>query len=106
MVCIMIEYSDATKAKIKKHRDFEAYKSRMEYKLNKLQEAFYALIEEFQDEDFDCNDYICDDYPFEESFDEISISEWIESTCENLEHKRSQLEDEMYEVMKKEAKTK
>ena len=62
----------------------EEYKEKLSKALNKFLESYNELKELFEDDDNDCNDYICNDYPFEKSFDEYAISDWVYATEENL----------------------
>lgn len=102
----MMEYSDELKGKIKEVRDFENFKDKLMHKLENFQKAYNELSEFFeQEEKFDCNDFICDDYPFEKSFDEIQVSDWVYTVEEKLESKLEQLTNEKYEAIKKEARS-
>ena len=64
--------------------EFNEYKEKLSKALNKFLESYNELKELFEDDDNECNDYICDDYPFEKSFDEYGISDWVYATEENL----------------------
>lgn len=46
--------------------------------------AYDDLVELFDGEEIDCNDYITDDYPFDKSFDEINVSDWVFTTEEKI----------------------
>lgn len=41
---------------------------------------------------FDCNDYIVEHYPFTQSFDEININEWVDSTIELIDKELKELD--------------
>lgn len=65
----------------------EIYKQKMTSALIDFQNAYNKLVELFNDCDNDCNNYICDNYPFEKSFDEIPVDDWVNSTIDNLDKK-------------------
>lgn len=67
------------------NKGFESYKIELLNKLNCFKEAYENLKSFFDNDDFDCNNYICDNYPFDKSFDELNISDWINSVEKNLE---------------------
>lgn len=74
---------------------FYVYKEKLIILLENLQQAHEALRELFDEEEtFDCNDFICDDYPFEKSFEEINIADWIYSISKNLAKYEVKLYDE------------
>ncbi len=60
-------------------------KENMIESLIKLQNAWSDVSECFNNNTIDCNDYICDGYPFEKSFDDINIFEWINNSIDNLQ---------------------
>lgn len=60
------------------------YKMQLLAKINSFKEAYNDLKTLFESDADDCNKYICDNYPFDKSFDELNISDWINSIEENL----------------------
>ena len=52
--------------------------------LNKLKEAYYEVLNEWENTDLNETESI-KKYPFEKSFDELGLVEWIEATIEELE---------------------
>lgn len=73
---------------------FNNYKAKLLAKLLQLKNAHDELKAFFdEEEDFDCNDFICDDYPFEKSFDEINIDDWIYAIASNLIKYETKLEE-------------
>ena len=60
---------------------------RMINALNKLKEAYYEGLEAWETE-IDLNETeSIKKYPFEKSFDELGLVEWIEETIEELEQR-------------------
>ena len=53
--------------------------------LIQLRTAWINTLHAMSNIDIDCNDYIIDKYPFEESFDDIDVIDWIDESCEKLE---------------------
>lgn len=51
--------------------------------LNKLKEAYYEVLNEWEKTDLNKTESI-KKYPFEKSFDELGLVEWIEETIEEL----------------------
>lgn len=52
--------------------------------LNKLKEVYYEVLNEWERTDLNETESI-KKYPFEKSFDELGLVEWIEETIEELE---------------------
>lgn len=52
--------------------------------LDDFEAAYVKLLSALQSADFDPNDYINEDYPFEASFEEIGISQWVNSSIQKL----------------------
>ena len=52
--------------------------------LNKLKEAYYEVLEAWEEVDLNELESI-EKYPFERSFDQLELVEWIEATIEELE---------------------
>ena len=78
-------YDNQGKVYFVKHNDgFKEYKKKLIASLNEFRISFENLKEVFDLDDFDCNNYICDNYPFDKSFSELNISDWIDSIIENL----------------------
>lgn len=72
--------------------NFSKYRIELQNKLRNFQESFNELKENFEDTDlFDCNDFICDNYPFEKSFDEIMVDDWINSINDKLTKKHIEI---------------
>lgn len=67
--------------------DINAYKDELRESLVELKNAWTRVSMVFGNIYHDCNDYIQDNYPFEQSFDDIGMYEWIDSTLENIENK-------------------
>ena len=51
--------------------------------LNKLKEAYYEVLNEWENTDLNETKSIRK-YPFEKSFDELGLVEWIEETIKEL----------------------
>ena len=51
--------------------------------LNKLKEAYYEVLNEWENTDLNETKSISK-YPFERSFDELGLVEWIEETIKEL----------------------
>ena len=61
------------------------------YLFTHLQTKLSRQFAEFDGEYYDCNDFIIDDYPYELSFDEMSIDEWVEVSEEKLNKELNKL---------------
>lgn len=53
--------------------------------LIKLRKAWIETVSAMSNIDFDCNDYIIEDYPFEQSFDEIDVINWIDKSIKKID---------------------
>lgn len=80
-------------ANIKEFRDkqkrlilFRQYRENLLAKLYQFKNAHEELVEFFEDnENFECNDFICNDYPFDKSFNELAIANWVNTIEEKLD---------------------
>ena len=63
----------------------EDYKKELKSSLLDLRQAWIRCLYIFGNIYHDCNDYVTTNYPFDKSFDEISVTEWIDSAIENIE---------------------
>lgn len=67
--------------------------------LNKLKEAYYEVLESWETE-IDLNELeSIKKYPFEKSFDELGLVEWIEETIEELEGAKMKYREEFEEYL-------
>lgn len=49
-----------------------------------LKKAWRDVAIAFDVNSIDINDYICEKYPFEKSFDEIEVGDWVNECVESL----------------------
>ena len=59
--------------------------------LKRFEHAYSQLAAAIEDIDGDVNELIAKDYPFKQSFDELNISQWVETCVELVEEKYHQL---------------
>jgi hypothetical protein len=67
--------------------ELENYLKRLKVKLIDFKNAYDDINELWHDDhnhDIDLNDLLTDEYPFENSFDEVNIGEWIDKSIENI----------------------
>lgn len=61
--------------------------------LKRFEHAYSQLAAAIDDIDGDVNELIAKDYPFKQSFDELNISSWVETSLFFVERKLKQLSD-------------
>lgn len=61
-------------------------KKEVENALKDLQKSWIKCLIAFNNIYIDINDYIDEYYPFDKSFDDIEVLEWIENSLENLKN--------------------
>lgn len=71
-------------------RELEQYLHKLKGALREFKESYDDISKLWSEDhvhDLDLNDILTDEYPFELSFDEININDWVESSITNINHK-------------------
>lgn len=72
------------------HKEMEKYLNKVKEDLLKFKEAYDNLTSRWhQDSNYgvDLNEFLTDEYPFNISFDELNITDWVESAISNIDSK-------------------
>jgi hypothetical protein len=65
----------------------EVFESKMNMinALSALKSAWFQCEKSFSDSNINCNDFIVENFPFQESFDDINVFEWVNSSIDKLQ---------------------
>lgn len=78
----------------------EEYEKELNASMLDLRKAWIRCSLIFGNIYYDCNDYIVDDYPFDKSFDDMDVINWIDKVIENIEQSQNKEKTTFYTISK------
>ena len=66
----------------------EQYKKALKSAMEDFRNSYRKIIDLCYDSNNNINDYIVEDYPFNLSFDELEIEQWVATTIEKINNEK------------------